>query len=262
MKQTNLLLSILIALTSLQIGCSKKTLTDTPPDIPAGGTKNALITLANSPAGDVVGKVTVGYQGWFAATGDGSPINAWWHWSQNWAQPPSTTNSGIRSWPDVRDYSTTFPTAFANLNNGQQAKLFSSFTDQSVNTHFLWMQQNGIDAAALQRFNPTGGEGPVRDAITAKVRTAAETYGRKFYIMYDVSGWTNMQSEIKTDWTNKMQAYTSSSAYAKQNGKPVVCIWGFGFFDNNHPWSAAVCLDVVNWFKSQGCYVIGGVPRE
>jgi len=80
--------------------------------------------------------------------------------------------------------------------------------------------------------------------------------------MYDVSGWTNMQSEIKTDWTNKMQAYTASSAYAKQNAKPVVCIWGFGFNDNNHPWSAAVCLDVVNWFKSQGCYVIGGVPRE
>jgi hypothetical protein len=122
------------------------------------------------------------------------------------------------------------------------------------------MQQYGIDAAALQRFNPTGGEGPVRDAITAKVRTAAETYGRKFYIMYDVSGWTNMQSEIKTDWTNKMSAYTSSSAYAKQNGKPVVCIWGFGFSDNNHPWSADVCLDVINWFKNQGCYVIGGVP--
>ncbi|HEY3608718.1 MAG TPA: twin-arginine translocation signal domain-containing protein, partial [Pseudonocardiaceae bacterium] len=36
---------------------------------------------AASPAGDVVGKITVGYQGWFAAIGDGSPINAWWHWS-------------------------------------------------------------------------------------------------------------------------------------------------------------------------------------
>jgi hypothetical protein len=47
-----------------------------------------------------------------------------------------------------------------------------------------------------------------------------------------------------------------------QNGKPVVCIWGFGFNDNNHPWDAATCLDVVNWFKGQGCYVIGGVPRE
>jgi hypothetical protein len=59
-----------------------------------------------------------------------------------------------------------------------------------------------------------------------------------------------------------MSAYTSSSAYAKQNGKPVICIWGFGFNDSNHPWSASVCLDVINWFKSQGCYVIGGVPTH
>jgi len=42
----------------------------------------------------------------------------------------------------------------------------------------------------------------------------------------------------------------------------VVGIWGFGFNDANHPWSAAVCLDIINWFKGQGCYVMGGVPRE
>ncbi len=218
--------------------------------------------MAASQAGDVVGKITVGYQGWFACTGDGSPINSWWHWSQNWSQPPSPANNAIRAWPDVRDYTTTFQTAYANLNNGQPAKLFSSWTDQSVNSQFLWMEQNGIDTAALQRFNPNGGEGPTRDGMAQKVRTAAETYGRKFYIMYDVSGWTTMQSEIKTDWTSKMSTHTSSSAYAKQNGKPVVCIWGFGFNDGNHPWDANTCLDVINWFKGQGCYVVGGVPRE
>ncbi|MDX3854725.1 xylosidase, partial [Streptomyces sp. AK02-01A] len=31
-----------------------------------------------SPPGDVVGKITVGYQGWFACIGDGAPINSWW----------------------------------------------------------------------------------------------------------------------------------------------------------------------------------------
>lgn len=222
--------------------------------------KNVRAGILASPVGDVVGKVTVGYQGWFACVGDGSPINAWWHWTQNWGQTPSSTNNGIKSWPDVRDYTSTFATGWANLNNGQQARLFSSFSDQTVNTHFQWMQQYGIDCAALQRFNPNGQEGPIRDTITAKVRTAAETYSRKFYIMYDVSGWTNMQSEIKTDWTSKMKAYTSSSAYAMQNGKPVICIWGFGFDDNNHNFTAAACLDVINWFKGQGCYVIGGIP--
>ena len=229
-----------------------------------GATETVLAqtAAAASSPGDVVGKVTVGYQGWFACAGDGAPINGWWHWSQDWGQSPSRNNTNIKCWPDVREYTSTYQTSYAALGNGRPAKLFSSYDQQTVNTHFLWMQQNAIDTAALQRFNPTGGEGPTRDAMATKVASAAESYGRKFYIMYDVSNWTNMQSEIKTDWTAKMSAHTASSAYAKQNGKPVVCIWGFGFNDPNHPFTPDACLDVVNWFKGQGCYVIGGVPRE
>src|SRR3954467_9671670 len=62
--------------------------------------------------GDVVGKITVGYQGWFACKGDGSPIDAWWHWGQDWGTTPSTTNKAFISWPDVRDYTNTFTTNF------------------------------------------------------------------------------------------------------------------------------------------------------
>jgi hypothetical protein len=221
----------------------------------------SLARAASGP-GDVVGKITVGYQGWFACTGDGSPINRWWHWSQDSSQPPSLSNTTIKSWPDMSEYSRSFHTAYPNLGNGQPANLFSSHDQQTVDVHFRWMQNYGCDTAALQRFNPVGGEGPTRDAMAVKVRSAAEATGRKFYIMYDVTGWTNMQGEIKTDWTNKMKAMTSSSAYAKQNGKPVVCIWGFGFNDAGRPFGAAACLDVVNWFKAQGCYVIGGVPTH
>ncbi|GAA1400781.1 discoidin domain-containing protein [Catellatospora coxensis] len=226
----------------------------------AGGLTAASPAAAASPPGDVVGKISVGYQGWFACTGDGAPINGWWHWSNNWGQPPSPSNNAIVSWPDMRDYPAQYQTAYANLGSGQPAKLFSSYDQSTVNLHFQWMQQHGCDTAALQRFNPFGGEGPTRDAMAAKVRTAAEAYGRKFYIMYDVTNWTNMQSELKTDWTTKMSAYTSSPAYARQNGKPVVCIWGFGFNDPGRPFAPAACLEVLNWFKAQGCYVIGGVP--
>ncbi|MEV4556526.1 discoidin domain-containing protein [Kitasatospora sp. NPDC049285] len=215
---------------------------------------------AASAPGDVVGKVTVGYQGWFACAGDGAPINGWWHWARNMGQAPSPSNSGIVAWPDLREYPATYRTAFANLNNGQPAALFSSYDQSTVDLHFRWMKQYGVDVAALQRFNPTGGEGPTRDAMAGKVRSAAESQGVKFYVMYDVSDWTTMQADIKTDWTNKMRAHTASSAYARQNGKPVVCIWGFGFNDNQRPFAPGPCLDVVNWFKAQGCYVIGGVP--
>ncbi|MFB9331969.1 discoidin domain-containing protein [Actinoplanes octamycinicus] len=215
---------------------------------------------AASPPRDVVGKVSVGYQGWFACPGDGAPIGGWWHWSRDRFQPPSPSNTTIVSWPDVRDYARTYPTAYPNLGSGQPATLFSSYDQQTVDVHFDWMRTYGVDTAALQRFNPFGDEGPTRDAMAQKVRAAAERTGRKFYIMYDVSGWAGMQSQLKTDWTTKMAAHTASGAYARQNGKPVVCIWGFGFDDANHDFSPAACLDVITWFKAQGCYVIGGVP--
>ncbi|MFI7631188.1 discoidin domain-containing protein [Microbispora rosea] len=219
----------------------------------------AAASAASGP-GDVVGKITVGYQGWFACPGDGAPINGWWHWSQNWSQAPSPGNTAIVAWPDMREFTHAYPTAYGNLGNGQPATLFSSYDQQTVDTHFRWMRDNEIDTAALQRFNPNGGEGATRDAMAAKVRSAAEANGRKFYVMYDVSGWTNFHPEIKTDWTTKMSALTASSAYARQNGKPVVGIWGFGFNEDKHPSDPAACLDVVNWFKAQGCYVMGGVP--
>ncbi|MFD5074668.1 glycoside hydrolase family 71/99-like protein [Streptomyces sp. NPDC058371] len=217
---------------------------------------------AASPPGDVVGKVSVGYQGWFACQGDGAPINGWWHWSQDMSRPPSLSNTTIKSWPDMREYSRGFATAYPNLNSGAAARLFSSWDQQTVDTHFRWMRENAIDTAALQRFNPYSPEGPTRDSMAQKVRQSAEANGRKFYIMYDVTGWTSMQTQIKEDWTSKMKAHTSSGAYARQNGKPVVCIWGFGFNDSGRPFEPAPCLDVVNWFKAQGCYVIGGVPTH
>jgi chitodextrinase len=222
----------------------------------------ATEAFAASPPGDVVGKVTVGYQGWFACIGDGAPINGWWHYSPNWSQAPAPGACSITCWPDMRDFTKGYRSNFANLGNGQPANLFSSYDQQTVDTHFHWMQQNGCDTAALQRFNPNGGEGATRDAMAQKVRSAAEATGRKFYVMYDVTWWLNMQGEIKTDWTNKMSAHTASPAYARQNGKPVVCIWGFGFNDDGRPFAPAACLDVINWFKAQGCYVIGGVPTH
>lgn len=249
---------LITAIIATSYGCSKKSSGDQKPVTPVDTTTKHT----PSPVGDVVGKVVVGYQGWFAAIGDGSPINRYWHWSQTWEQQPSPTNKAISAWPDVRDYTNTYPTQFANLGNGQPANVFSSFSDQTIDVQFKWMKDYGIDGAALQRFNPSGLEGPVRDAMAAKVKTAAEKNGVKFYIMYDVSGWTNMQTDLKTDWTNKMSVYTSSTAYAKQNGKPVVCIWGFGFADDNHNFTADACIDVINWFKSKGCYVIGGVPTN
>ena len=45
--------------------------------------------------------------------------------------------------------------------------------------------------------------------------------------------------------------------YAKQNGKPVVELWGPGV-EGNEPLTAAQDLALIQWFKNQGCYVIVG----
>jgi len=80
--------------------------------------------------------------------------------------------------------------------------------------------------------------------------------------MYDVSDWAEVQTQIKEDWTQKMSRYITSPAYAMQNGMPVVCIWGFGFADPQRPFTPDQALDVINWFKAQNLYVIGGVPTH
>jgi hypothetical protein len=46
---------------------------------------------------------------------------------------PLTTNKiKVEKWLDIREYTTTFQTGFANLGNGQPTKLFSSLNDQTV----------------------------------------------------------------------------------------------------------------------------------
>jgi hypothetical protein len=207
---------------------------------------------AGSPPGDVVGKVTVGYQGWFSAPGDGSPVNNWGH-------------DNIELWPDMREYTQSYSTSslgWPTLGNGQGATMFSSYDQSTVNLHFSWMAQNGIDTAALQRFGneivPGSQLKAQRDGEAQRVMNAAQLTGRKFFIMYDLSGGATY---VESDWTNTIVNtlhLSTSSAYAKQNGKPVVCLWGLGYTSINIDGPTAAAM--INWFKSQGCYVIVGAP--
>ena len=190
-------------------------------------------TRADSPVGDVVGKLFAGYQGWFLAKGDGSPFNGWTHWGSKAAKGHQT----FEIWPDVREYSHLYETEYAHLGNGQPAKLFSSWDNQTVDTHFKWMQQNNIDGAALQRFGSHAFSKDKRsktllNGMAHKVMTSAEKFNRKFYIMWDISGWTNFSTQLIEDLNEsiiKELNLFKSKAYAYQNGKPVVCLWGIGF---------------------------------
>lgn len=106
--------------------------------------------LSESQPSDIVGKLVVGYQGWFGAPNDGSPIlNKWLHWAR-WGEEPSPGHVHFEVYPDVREYPKLYQTHLGNLNNGQPAKLFSSWDDSTVDLHFKWMQQYSIETAALQ----------------------------------------------------------------------------------------------------------------
>jgi hypothetical protein len=214
-------------------------------------------------SGDIVGKISVGYQGWFTAAGDSSGLSPpWWHWTAD-RNAPSPSDLGIKSWPDMGDYSKTYATGFGNLNGGGAANLYSDWDASTVDAQVQWMQNVGIDTIALQRFGDFRGAGQPRDVAAGNVRASAEAHGRKFYIMYDISGWTTFQTDLKSDWTQDIVGQlhlTDSPAYAKQNGKPVVCIWGVGY--NGHPGTPATTLDVITWFQGQGLYVIGGVGND
>jgi hypothetical protein len=246
---------LLITMAAIAAGCAKKELKS--PLMQEDNVKASKLSAMASPAGDVVGKVTVGYQGWFTAPGDGSTLNIF-------------THQNLEMWPDVTDYPTTYQTSLANLGNGQPAKMFSSYDQSTVNLHFQWMQQYGIDCAALQRFSGELADPPYksqRDGMALKVKAAAEATGRKFYIMYDISGHQSMQTVLKSDWLNTITGtlnLLASPAYARQNGKPVVCIFGMGYKGTPVPGGGdpVASLDVINWFKSQGCYVIGSIPMD
>jgi hypothetical protein len=219
----------------------------------------------------VTDKVICGYQGWFNCYGDGSAVDSWRHWVNGMYQSntpnPSPGNVQFEVYPDVSEYEADdlFLTSLGNLGNGRPAELFSSYPESVIQLHFEWMETHGIDGVALQRFIAETYDGLFkenRDTIAARVRRAAEATGRMFYMMYDLSGLPADEYDyLKSDWNNTLIGgldITASAAYAHQNGKPVIALWGLGFthLDGN----AAQALDLIEWFQSNGYYVIGGVP--
>jgi hypothetical protein len=228
-----------------------------------------FLALANGHAQKVKsnglqGKVLVGYQGWFRCPGDGSPANSWSHWSKGIPAPETTS---IDLFPDTSELSAASRCALPGETiGGKPAYLFSSFPKDTTEKHFEWMRTYRIDGALLQRFigsiHPQQVEG---DTVLKNVRSAAEANGRVFAVEYDLSGAhpATALKQLQDDWqylTNDLKI-TSSPAYLRDHGKPVVSLWGLGFNDRSHLQDAALALAIVDWFKNTAhVTVIGGVP--
>lgn len=209
-------------------------------------------------------KLLMGYQGWFACPRDGSSPDRWLHWFRN--NRPTAPNATVDFWPDISELGTDelFATSMT-LPGGAPARVYSAFTRKTVLRHFQWLQQYGLDGVFLQRFvcelsNPRFFS--LRNQVTANVQAGAEKYGRVFAIMYDISGQPEqtLVSGLTNDWDFLVRArhVTDSPRYLRHRGHPVVAIWGFGFTDR--PGTPEQARTVIQFFKSAGCTVMGGVP--
>ena len=215
------------------------------------------------------GKVMCGYQGWFAAEGDGSGLG-WVHFGRNKAFRPG--HCAIDLWPDMSDmdddekYATPFKHA-----DGKTAHIFSSYNRKTILRHFQWMKEYGIDGVFLQRFGRSLKQPDERyhhsNTVMENVQAGANQHGRTWAVMYDL---TNLQAgEIESfvirDWkclVDRM-VITGDKAYLHHNGKPVVAVWGVGFNDGRK-YTLDECEKLVKFLKTDEKYgrntVMLGVP--
>ncbi|KAI8983325.1 hypothetical protein BD414DRAFT_418734 [Trametes punicea] len=223
-------------------------------------------------------KFLVGYQGWFTCAGDGEPVgpghHGWLHWFNY--PIPDGGRPNVDLWPDVSEYSPSelFPAPGVKYADGTQAFLFSSRHPKTVQRHFHWMAQHGVDGAFLQRFLgqtdlEQGNEGirNQRDEVGDRVMEAAEKEGRVFAIMYDVSGVApdRIQRLVEHDWIHltRRKAILDSPAYLREQGRPVIALWGFGMSDAHH--TPAMVRAVTRYIRDNtpgGAYIMAGVPAH
>lgn len=212
--------------------------------------------------GTANGLVLVGYQGWFRCPGDGSPANNWSHWSKG---APTPATMAVDLYPDTSELKPESRCKLPEATiDGKPANVFSSFSKETVEMHFAWMQQYGIDGVLAQRFiNSIPGLKHEGDTVLKNVRSAAEDHGRKFAVEYDLSGahLDTVLTQLQADWSDLNQdGFIRSEAYLRLNGKPVVAIWGMGFGDGHHVGDAELALKIIRWFQQQGAAVVGGTP--
>ncbi|MFZ5831215.1 MAG: glycoside hydrolase family 71/99-like protein, partial [Planctomycetota bacterium] len=217
-------------------------------------------------ASGLSGHIFCGYQGWFNCEGDGANLG-WRHYEKQGRFEPG--HCTIDYWPDVSELEADekFATAFKHA-DGSTAYVFSPYLAKTVRRHFRWMREYGIDGVFVQRFATSATSsrtGPAVDQVLQNCRAAAEAEQRSFVVMYDLSGLQPGRIErVIDDWKrlcDKMQI-TSSTAYLRHEGKPLVAAWGLGFRDRKVPpkeWDRLVKF-LQHDPKYGGCAVMLGVP--
>jgi hypothetical protein len=216
------------------------------------------------------GRIMCGYQGWFRAEGDGSG-RGWVHYGPRRFDPE---HCSVDLWPEVSEYPKTYPTGFKS-SDGSPARVFSSWDASTVDLHFLWMQQYGLDGAFMQRFfdvTRTEKSRANSRVILGHALKAAQKYELAIAVMYDLSGLKPGEdcSSLIQDWKElvdelKLTSQGTNQTYLYHRGKPLVTIWGIGFPDRPYNIHSIGLEKLIDFLKNDpqygGCSVMLGVPN-
>jgi hypothetical protein len=213
--------------------------------------------------------VLCGYQGWFRTPDD--PAKAGWrHYvrQRDGAWSPQTDYL-----PDVSEAApgerSRLPLA---CGGGGVAEVVSSDNRNTVERHFAWMRQYGIDGVFVQRFpvdlyHRGAVPAPFRasaDRVLGYCRDAAAATGRSYALMFDLSGLgSNAADVVVADWRHLVAdgvvRGAGDAAWQHHAGKPVVALWGVGFNDSRR-YGLDACERLAEFFKGEGCAVLLGLP--
>ena len=212
------------------------------------------------------GLVMAGYQGWFNAEGDGCNRGFYHYTGRNGFKPGSAT---IDMWPDVSEYEKTYPTAFT-MPDGSAARVFSSEDKSTVDTHFRWMKEYGLDGVFMQRFvgEIKGASGKRHfNNVLDYAMDASDKYQRAIAVMYDLSGMREGDSSVllsdidELATRHKFFDRNVHPCYLYHNGRPMVAVWGIGFNDNRR-YGMDDARKIIKGLKDRGYSIMIGVPTN
>ncbi len=205
--------------------------------------------------------VMAGYQGWFIESSG--------------EMYPDPKKISIDFWPDMKEYKKTYPTGL-KYSDGSVATFFSATDKSTIDLHFRWMKQYGINGVFMQRFFEYTRPGTEQHRIFSKMLSdalkAASKYDRAIAVEYDLSGLKASGEDcslIIEDWKYLVDSLRVTSqkgrkTYLHHNGKPLVAIWGLGFPDRPYNIRDIGFDRLLDFLKNDpvygGCSVLIGVP--
>ena len=210
------------------------------------------------------GLVMAGYQGWFNTSKDGANLG-WRHYGGKTGFCPGSCT--VDMWPETSEYPVLYSTEFRH-ENGDVAKTFSSHDPSTVDTHFRWMEEYGIDGVFMQRFICDMKRKNIRahfDHVLDCAMTSADKHHRAIAIMYDLSGMRSEDVDFLLedidgiDKKHNLHNRDKNNSYLYHNGKPLVAVWGVGFNDGR-AYGLPDAAKIIKGLKNKGFSIMLGVP--